>query len=521
MKKSSRETPSVMLRNKHLSPSAVAARSARKPGDPVRGDLTETYDEDAETSSTRPASSAPTSATNRLSTIGPALRARVASTAALFSRVRSGSGGKTTSQAKQPTLECSPSMHNRIRSGTTNELVPGMSTRINSLSSQGMFVSDDGSAALSHASTSPKNFYKACYNSDDVINMDRGSFGHTRNGTNFGSVFDGVTAGGKINAYAAQAFSDCTYRFLMDNAAKFEQGSGVNDQLAKDLFSAAIDPSSNPGTVSDGQYEAEGGSATGLFVMFQDTGKRDYVIANGASIGDTAAIVCYNRRCESHIISTGGYRRSASARDTGGQLIMCIGIDGEIWSFSAPVGRSDLVILCTDGLLDNVRSEEIPVLLPMIIRLDVFDAEAPVGCPTTCADKAHLPTMSDVLMYAGKTRELVENMELPSPEIAARRLHNYVQWVTKGLMDLENAYYAHELKARKLHETKGDIKRQSQLQGDYTEENIHRMAGLDGQLFDLNQEKMKMISDRKGTYAGKTDDVIIVVMRPKHQYKSI
>lgn len=143
----------------------------------------------------------------------------------------------------------------KIRSGTTNEVVPGRSTCIASLSSQGLFVSDDGSAAMSHASTSPRNFYKACYNSDDVINMDRGSFGHTRNGTNFGCVFDGVTAGGKINAYAAQAFSDCAYRFLMDNAAKFQQGSGINDVLAKELFTMAINPASNPG----GSYQQQFG----------------------------------------------------------------------------------------------------------------------------------------------------------------------------------------------------------------------------------------------------------------------
>ena len=40
-------------------------------------------------------------------------------------------------------------------------------------------------------------------------------------------------------------------------------------------------------------YDAEGGSATGIFVMFERCGRDDYLIANGASIGDTAAILCY------------------------------------------------------------------------------------------------------------------------------------------------------------------------------------------------------------------------------------
>lgn len=72
-----------------------------------------------------------------------------------------------------------------------------------------MQVSPDGSAAMAHESTSPPNYYRAKYGVVGGINMDRGGFGRHADGTNFAAVFDGVTAGGKRNAYAAQAFTTC------------------------------------------------------------------------------------------------------------------------------------------------------------------------------------------------------------------------------------------------------------------------------------------------------------------------
>ncbi len=70
----------------------------------------------------------------------------------------------------------------------------------------------DQTATFVHGSTSPTNYYKFMYNIEDGLNMDRGGFGQGPDGTNFGCVFDGVTAGGKLNAYAAQVpISSCCF----------------------------------------------------------------------------------------------------------------------------------------------------------------------------------------------------------------------------------------------------------------------------------------------------------------------
>jgi hypothetical protein len=145
----------------------------------------------------------------------------------------------------------------------------------------------------------------------------------------------------------------------------------VNELLARQVFAGAIAKANNPVSRAS-EFEAEGGSATGLFMMFEPCGRDDYVIAHGASIGDTAAILCYAgvlpntpslltpymwslfaigdlgcrltrrpfsshshlcfvvERCECRIISTTGFRRTDNARDTGGQLTMGMGINGEV-----------------------------------------------------------------------------------------------------------------------------------------------------------------------------------------------
>ena len=69
----------------------------------------------------------------------------------------------------------------------------------------GTFVAGDGSVAMLHQSTTPHAHYRCKYGVEGGINMDRGGFGLAPEGTTYACVFDGVSAGGVINAYAAQA----------------------------------------------------------------------------------------------------------------------------------------------------------------------------------------------------------------------------------------------------------------------------------------------------------------------------
>lgn len=203
--------------------------------------------------------------------------------------------------------------------------------------------------------------------------------------------------------------------------------------------------------------------------------------------------------CECRIISTTGFRRSSNARDTGGQLTLGMGINGEIWSFSTPVSINDLVILCTDGLMDNVRSSglyspsyrlhcmcvcvqrqnvlmmghryivslcspiisglcltrphllgwcpsDVSILLPIVMRCKKFDNPPDEGCPSVVGQNASLPRTDDVLRYAGYASvEDFDDVPLPKPAVAARRLTHYTQWVTMALTELENRYYGVEL----------------------------------------------------------------------------
>ncbi|EDQ91044.1 uncharacterized protein MONBRDRAFT_31709, partial [Monosiga brevicollis MX1] len=90
--------------------------------------------------------------------------------------------------------------------------LPGcvVATNQEQLASQGEIYHADGSneAVMHHLSTSPPKYYEFQYGPEfrRGINMDRGGYGIAKDGTMFGCVFDGVTAGGKVNAYAAQAF---------------------------------------------------------------------------------------------------------------------------------------------------------------------------------------------------------------------------------------------------------------------------------------------------------------------------
>jgi hypothetical protein len=113
-------------------------------------------------------------------------------------------------------------------------------------------------------------------------------------GTNFGCVFDGVSTGGKINVYAAQAFSDVCIKWLGRHHPLLNAHSC--QEYAKQLFEMAMDrklhplhpvtprhthpvthtPSHaplhthpftgkhNPG-LRNPSFDADGGSATGSF----------------------------------------------------------------------------------------------------------------------------------------------------------------------------------------------------------------------------------------------------------------
>ena len=138
--------------------------------------------------------------------------------------------------------------------------------------------------------------------------MDRGGFGRHADGTNVAVVFDGVSAGGKRNAYAAQAFARSTLTHLVSHKRAFTSqvtgnaGPPGNQPLPTgiartapvvELFGAALDQSNNPGEM-DPRFEAEGGAATGAIVTFalrEGQPPKPELLLVGAALGDAAVIV--------------------------------------------------------------------------------------------------------------------------------------------------------------------------------------------------------------------------------------
>ena len=286
-----------------------------------------------------------------------------------------------------------------------------------------------------------------------MINMDRGGFAQCLDGTNCAAVFDGVSTGGKINLFAAQAFAEYVTEHLARTARQFQQGRGVIDTLAEQMFKEAVASSNNPGR-RHADLNAEGGAATGMFVCIQPCKGKAYSIANGAGIGDcTTFVICCGNDDQSgeslppeeaRQLSVTGVRRGKSAKDSGGQLTMSIGVDGKVWTYSQPIDNKDILLLCTDGLTDNLYMPEASTIIPLIVSSTYFDAVPADRYASAVGLDAHLPRWVELearIRLAAKTP--AANV---TPEQIVARLRSYVKWVTLDEYDLEQRYYSAQLK---------------------------------------------------------------------------
>jgi serine/threonine protein phosphatase PrpC len=272
-------------------------------------------------------------------------------------------------------------------------------TSIEELGSQGTIVSADGTVAMVHASTTPPNYYRSKYDISGGINMDRGGFGRHADGTNVAVVFDGVSAGGKRNAYAAQAFARSTLTHLVSHKRAFTSqvtgnaGPPGNQPLPTgiartapvvELFGAALDQSNNPGEM-DPRFEAEGGAATGAIVTFalrEGQPPKPELLLVGAALGDAAVIVVEPDQAGAAVVARQlnlVERAGGRADDSGGQLNMCMGISGTVLAFAQPIHPDSLVLVTTDGLTDNLptKPSEAATLLPLLMRCTLLNNPVP------------------------------------------------------------------------------------------------------------------------------------------------
>lgn len=241
------------------------------------------------------------------------------------------------------------------------------------------------------------------------------------------------------------------------------------------------------------EFNGEGGSATGAFVTVEPkSGGRG--IANGAAVGDAAIIIVH--AVDGHARMLNCVRRRGR-KDTGGQLTMCIGVDGEIWNFSEPVDQGDLILLATDGLTDNVHATELAAVIPLILRAKAFDTMVAEACPFVLGEEAHLPGQFELEQLFTDLDDFAD----VTCEAAAVRLSHYVQWITRPLYDQEQDYYD----ALAIFET---CMAAANSEGRNPDEDPAVQAAT---------ERMRVLEKtRKAGIAGKTDDAMVVVMRPFH-----
>eukprot|EP00730_Choanoeca_flexa_P002209 TRINITY_DN10952_c0_g1_i3.p1 TRINITY_DN10952_c0_g1~~TRINITY_DN10952_c0_g1_i3.p1 ORF type:complete len:409 (+),score=56.98 TRINITY_DN10952_c0_g1_i3:117-1343(+) len=364
---------------------------------------------------------------------------------------------------------------------------PIVLTRADDLASQGFLRGATDTASLLHISTSPKSYFVSKYGSSasEGINMDRGGFGSAPDGTHVAVVYDGVSAGGAVNAHAAQAFSRYTLKWLCEHKDILSPDPAELEKQLRQLFDQATSYQNNPG----GDHQAEGGSATAVVASFRRQPGPDVKFQLiGGYVGDAACIVLHPNHGGQ--LLTKSRRREDNPSDTGGQLMMCMGISGRVAPLVHTVTPGSLVLLTTDGLTDNVDRRDFDVLLLLIVESTFF--QEPVPDPICLKYPTRLPDYEELFNLTRKSKR--EELPKVSCQDAARRLGHYVQWVTRALNANEDRFYklSHEYEQYRK-QGKTDCSRAQALE----------------------HELEKLVVERQHSkLAGKTDDCLFCVLKP-------
>ena len=297
-----------------------------------------------------------------------------------------------------------------------------------------------------------------------------------------------MTAGGKVNAYAAQAFADFILDWLVRNRHRFApQDQRANLQLAAAALQTATTGPYNPAH-SNPDHEAEGGSATGVFACFHRV-SHTTAIMHAGSIGDSALIVVHLRQSVARQLNPVHRKHD---KDTGGQLTMCIGIDGPVWVVSREITTDEILVLSTDGLTDNLHLPELDRIIPLIISARVFDGIVPFACSEIPARKPSLAYLQQVC------KGDLEPLTLVSCRVAGLRLFNYVEWVTRDFFKQEEVYYDLCLQMNAL-------QRDGLATG---EDQAEKLAGMQAQAEEMSRARKAVAK------TAKTDDAMIMVLQP-------
>ena len=311
--------------------------------------------------------------------------------------------------------------------GSSSYEVETTCTSIDTLGSQGIFRSRDEICSMQHKSTVPKSYYQWKYGIEGGMNMDRGGFGSIKRkkgntpSSIFACAFDGVSHGGKINAYASQSFAEHCIKELQHQNLQYLKGSNEQKDFWEHMFCRLQDNRRNPGNVN-GEHEAGGGAATAVAISLHPTPtKVGSWVLNGAGIGDAAVILINGETLEGEQLNRVS-RRDNSYQDSGGQLEMCKwdGIDSrDLSEFDHVINEGDVILLTTDGVTDNISdiaNGTKSKILPYILCNPSFDSPLTKICPWSniCPTCSPIPEEVKLCICFGENivSEEVKNSEV-------------------------------------------------------------------------------------------------------------
>lgn len=317
------------------------------------------------------------------------------------------------------------------------------------IGSQG-FV-DGWTYAFSHNTTTPVEEYSVKYGSVtprfleecelpsllvslDGLNMDRGGIGRRINGSHIAVLAGGIDDDDAVfSMHAAQGFSEHGLELLESNPRMFH--SGDRTEVGKRFFETLV---AAPGPA----LRAQRGIATCIATSTKKLSEDLYEVA-GASIGN-CAVLHYDREQGTitqlnrpQIIIDGRAIESTGHIEAGVKVHELENTVG----FSEIAHRDDLIILATDGLMDNVSSLE---MIHTIISQSFFDT-----VPTVPYNSQALPCDADFPAFSSYYLT-------PTPTEVVTRLQNYVKWAVRQRTDLETELLQLKMKGGSIFFEHGD-----------------------------------------------------------------
>lgn len=266
--------------------------------------------------------------------------------------------------------------------------------------------------------------------------------------------------------FAAQAFVDEGMQMLGQDPILFTRPES-NEEQGKKLFENLVQ-------AEGPAKENSAGAAT--FIVASARKVADGYQVNGAALGDSVALhISMGTQMAAKQLNT-VQRREGSKSDSGGQI--CAGDQvvnlEKTSSFSANVAAEDLIILASDGLIDNLQRID---LLPLILQNPLFDQ--PIKNKWMRKD---FPGTDQLMQLLNG-----QQASNPTPVQAVTRLNNYVDWVIRHRRDLENT----------------GISLQSDINNTTDPSILSRLK--------INADE---VEDQLKKLCGKTDDVMIIAFYP-------